>query len=688
MCLDAKGRVLSVPPVKPAPRPAAAPERSVPTPGRTPGQWDVLRKPNTLWGAAWALLALGLTAYAYKRLYAGELADPDAMDYAQIARNIVSGHGFATGILRPLALSVVVTPQDGTTPEVSRAPLYPLVLMLSFALHGGHGGGNIVVLTSLLFFLLSAFAVYRLAATLFPAAGQPWLALLSAGLYVLGGSALGYAVAGLPVSLATLLASSLLIALHRAHETGGRAAPPVQLLAVGLLLGFCYLVQYSLLILAIPTLVYVFATRAPARAWRGVGLCVLGFLVVTLPWLVRNAVVSHGNPFFTLLMYGVMADTSEYPGASTIYRSVSPAETPFSFFFSHLPEMAVKIGRGLYYDQAHLSDAFTIWTLAPALASLLWRFGDVRINVLRSYAAISLFLIALATSLFAPSMQALAPFAPVVTVLGVGFVWDVMTQQRWQSFSQRAALWAWGSVVGVGLLGALSGHGAAALNPVQGGLNLIANPLPKSGLNAKVHTEVASGAILSDTPWEVAWRSQVPAVWLPRDNQAYEAVVSALAAQKGSPLAPTALLLTPEVSAYSADGEANAWLLLAGHPQAWDEHAQAIKDADRLPQVLQARIAQAQKQMAAGRLTMTPDQLQQQIKQAQTSLPEAIKNQKDQADQVFDDNYGSISEVLSDFVTDPRVLQATEANGAPSTLFLRRSYLKSLKAQPENGPGL
>ena len=39
-------------------------------------------------------------------------------------------------------------------------------------------------------------------------------------------------------------------------------------------------------------------------------------------------------------------------------------------------------------------------------------------------------------------------------------------------------------------------------------------------------------AVISDTPWEVTWRTGLPAVWLPAENDAFQAVASQ-AAQSG-----------------------------------------------------------------------------------------------------------------------------------------------------------
>jgi hypothetical protein len=643
--------------------------------------------PALLWGSVWALTALLLALYAFKRLFPGDLTDGDAMDYAQIARNITNGHGYATSILRPLALSGFVSPDPHagyTTPDISRPPLYPFLLMLAFVAHGGHGGGNMVVLTSLLFFLASTAGVYFLAWTVLPAEGRPWTLLLAMGLYILSGTALGFATAGSPVPLMALVLSLFLAALFRSYEASGRLVSTWQVAGVGMLLGLCYLGQYSLLLLLPTTLVYIFASRAPARAWTGVGACTLGFLVVTLPWLYRTAQVTHAGPFFTLLDYGIMTGTMEYPGQSSVYRGVLPVDTPFTFFFPHLLEMLKKAGLGMAYYQAHLSEAFPILVLVPALASLAWRFSDIRVGVLRTYLAISLFLLAFASAFFTPAMSILAPFAPALIVLGVGFVCQLMLRQQWRVFSQRLVLWGWGGLMGLGLVCALDGHSGQTINPIQNGIRALVQPPLQPSL-PPVSAEylrrgIAQGAVITDTPWEVAWRSQLPAIWLPRDNQAYEAVIRDRTGSGGK-VPAMCLLLTPNIAAYSAPGEAGPWIALARDPQALAHRALNMRNTGRLKTVLNARIALAQKLIDSHdpSFAMTQDELDRQVAQVNAALPTALKNARAKVQAQYDDTYGPISEVIADYHYDPRLLpQQQEPTGAPSTVFLRNDLWKSL----------
>lgn len=659
-----------------APRPADAP-------GRLP---NAQRSQTLLWGVAWALATLALAAYAYKRLFAGDLVDPDAMDFAQIARNWGSGHGYSTSIFRPLALSGFVapaTPDAVTVPDISRPPLYPFLLTVAFAAHGGHGGGTVAALTSLLFFLASAVAVFFLARRLFPQEGQPWLALLSAGLYVLGGGALGYAVSGLPVTLATLNLTLLLITLHWSHEVGGRAVPPARCFVVGMVLGLCYLTQYSLLLLVVPTLVYIYASRASSRAGLGVLAGAVGFFVITGPWLVRNALVSHGNPFFTLLLYGLMANTPDYPGPTTIYRSAVPTIGLFSYFFSHLSEMVRKAGQNLYFYQTHLLDVFSVFIIAPALAALLWRFPDPRVGVLRGYIAVCVLLLVVVTVFFAPSMQILAPFAPVLCVLACGFVFGLLSQQKWQPSSQRIAIWGWGILVGIGLLASLTIRDVATLNPVQQGITMIATGIdpPFEAALAKLEADqkkpgitpaklqatnqliqdvkrnklLAHRTVITDTPWELVWRLQDrSALWLPRDNETYEAIV-ARSATDSEKVTASSILLTPNLSAYNATSdEVSSWVNLAAEPK------------------LQASLNAAPKQVA--RITKVPPALVQRGYTLQTYRSALLKQTQDQ----YNSAVGPISEIVGDYSP---VLRQLEDNPRPlfSTVFLRRDIVETLK---------
>ena len=625
--------------VPPVARPARRPVRTASP--RTPQEGRFL-----LLGAVWALAILALTVFSYKRFLppGSVLTNPDAMDFAQIARNIAAGHGYATSILRPLAVTGF-TPLDsaGTAPDVSRAPLYPLLLMLCAVAHGGHLSDNVVLIVSLSLFLATVFAAYRLARLLFPAPEQAGIALLSAGLYGIGGEALGFALLGLPVALATLMVTLLLIALYRAMDVPGRPAGIGSAILVGVLAGLCYLTQYSLLLLAAPALVYLFFSRAPERAWAGAGAGALGFFVVTGAWMARNAHLSHGDPFFTLLFYSLMDQSADYPGYSTIYRSAAPPVGPLIYFYTHLPDMIAREGRGLTFYRDTLLQVFNVFLLAAAVASLLWRPPDARLNALRGYAAFCLLALILVTALFAPDASVIAPFAPIVIVVAVGYVFSTVAAQNWETLLQRTAIWTLGLLVGLGALIQFAGRKPMMPNPVSNGIGQV------SALGLK-----ANQAVISDTPWEVTWRTGLPAVWLPADSTAFQAV-TAQAGQSGVTI--DAMLLTPLLSSYDlGNGEASAWVALSKNPLA----------ADKQPQIAQAAANYVRKSVP-GLSGATTDQL------ARTAQYQQVYGYYLSH---FDPELGAcgpISDVMATFgAANPRDPSVPEFDNFPSTLFLRR----------------
>ena len=68
------------------------------------------------------ILLLGLYNH---RMVAG-LISPEAMDHAQLGRNLLAGHGFTTHILRSLALTDSANPL--AQPDLTHGPLYPFLL--------------------------------------------------------------------------------------------------------------------------------------------------------------------------------------------------------------------------------------------------------------------------------------------------------------------------------------------------------------------------------------------------------------------------------------------------------------------------------------------------------------------------------------------------------------------------------
>ena len=78
--------------------------------------------PNWLIPVGLFAIPLLLFAIYFKTMFVG-LVNPDAMDFAQLARNLGAGKGFTTYILRPLALDGRINP--GRMPDMTFASANP-----------------------------------------------------------------------------------------------------------------------------------------------------------------------------------------------------------------------------------------------------------------------------------------------------------------------------------------------------------------------------------------------------------------------------------------------------------------------------------------------------------------------------------------------------------------------------------
>ncbi|MSU27894.1 MAG: hypothetical protein EXS27_08265, partial [Pedosphaera sp.] len=77
---------------------------------------------------AFLVLAVGYDLRAFKNF-----SNPDAMDAAQVARNVAEGKGFITQFIRPVSLYLVGQKTGAASltnahPDLANAPAYPAVL--------------------------------------------------------------------------------------------------------------------------------------------------------------------------------------------------------------------------------------------------------------------------------------------------------------------------------------------------------------------------------------------------------------------------------------------------------------------------------------------------------------------------------------------------------------------------------
>jgi hypothetical protein len=108
--------------------------------------------------------------------------------------------------------------------------------------------------------------------------------------------------------------------------------------------GLAALTHYLLFFPAAAVFIYLAVSRR--RKERALLLFALGFLLVLLPWMLRNFHWGR-NPLFTLYWYEALAGTASYPGDS-VWRSMTAATMgPLEFIFLHPIQVANKAMSGL-----------------------------------------------------------------------------------------------------------------------------------------------------------------------------------------------------------------------------------------------------------------------------------------------------------------------------------------------------
>ena len=251
------------------------------------------------------------------------MATSQAMDQAQIGREILRGNGWSTKLIRPLAIGELQRGEKPVTPgiwlDTYNAPLPPLVdaAALALPLLGSgetkpvdylNSGDLAISITSMLLFVCSVAVLYLIALELF----DQRLALLACGLVLLCNMMWQYSLSGLPQMLLLLLFHLTIYALIRAKKAqylGGRFK--LWLAAAGS--------GFGLLALSHALTIWIFAAALAAsilwykpRRWAAVIL--LGvFLALYTPWLVRNYTVC-GNPYGLALHS--LSDGAGYTGSA------------------------------------------------------------------------------------------------------------------------------------------------------------------------------------------------------------------------------------------------------------------------------------------------------------------------------------------------------------------------------------
>ncbi len=250
-----------------------------------------------------AVVAVITLALIYMFNFRG-LATAQAMDQAQIGREIASGNGWRTNVVRPRAVGQLQANGKDVLHQIwldtYNAPLPPLVDAIALRPVKSHWvfsshdliyiGDQAIATMSILLFLGSVVLLFFIARRLF----DERLALLACGLVLLCDALWQYSLSGLPQMLLLFLFNATVYALVRAVEArsgGGRTW--LWLAAAGAGFGLLALTHALTIWMFLGALIVCVFFFQP-RGWAAL-IVLITFLVIYTPWLLRNYIVC-GNP--------------------------------------------------------------------------------------------------------------------------------------------------------------------------------------------------------------------------------------------------------------------------------------------------------------------------------------------------------------------------------------------------------
>ncbi|MCX6887098.1 MAG: glycosyltransferase family 39 protein, partial [Verrucomicrobia bacterium] len=496
------------------------------------------------------LLALALTSVGYNWFSYRNMATQEAMDSAQLARNISEGKGFSTQFIRPYSMALVMkqrisksgTAADlalvkGDHPDISNPPLYPLMLagfmkVLPFKFdipqnpNGVWGGDKfkfrhqpdmLISLINQVIFLVCIYIVYRLGKRLFDELAAYFCALIMLGTEVFW----KFSVTGLSTMLLMLLFLGVVWMIVLVEEEGrepkhGPGRLLVYAALAGLFVGLCGMTRYSFLWMIVPVTAFL-AAWGGNRRWISCCVAIAVFLGVSTPWMARNVVLS-GLPLGTstyTVMDSAPTSTMKYV-EHRLQRSLEPTPTfnPQSILLK-----LVRQSRGVISND--VPKFAGNWVAGLFLLALMMNFRSPAISRLRIFMAGTLLLMILIQALGYTQLSEDMPefnsenllvvLAPLVILFGVAMFFTLLDAIELPIPELRPVI-----LVSFGLLLCLPM--LLTLLPPRATVPLVYPPYYPPEFQKTAAFTKTNELTMCDVPWGMAWYGRRQSVWFPADG--------------------------------------------------------------------------------------------------------------------------------------------------------------------------
>jgi hypothetical protein len=497
-----------------------------------------------------AVLALVLRydVQAYRNL-----ATPEGMDAAQLARNISEGKGYTTIFIRPLSLYLVQKHNEAGArlaltntnaspdfarirsahPDLANPPVYPVLLAGLMKILPFHyavdvkkpfwsDNGNfsryepdfLIAVFNQILLVAAVVLAFFLARKLFDT-GVAWLtAILMFGCELLW----RFSVSGLSTLLLLVIFLGLTRCILKIEEMAREPQPRANWLlglavAAGVLTGVGALTRYAFGWAIIPVVLFLILFSGPKKVLHA--LAALGaFALVLAPWVIRNFAVS-GTPFGTA-GFAAAETTALFPQFQ-LERAIHPDFRNLHLLIPYLHKLT---DNGLNILTNVLPRFGGSWATLLFWAGLLLSFRSVAVRRMRYFLLFCLGTFVVVQALGQTQLSVESPevnsenllvlLAPLVFIYGVSFFLTLLEQMQLPAFQLRYVI--------------IGGFILITCLPMRVLLQAKTSPVAYPPYYPPEIQQTAgwmkeSELTMSDVPWAVAWYGQRQCVWLTLNTQ-------------------------------------------------------------------------------------------------------------------------------------------------------------------------
>ncbi len=455
------------------------------------------------------------------------LKTEEAMDYAQLGRNMSLNNGMVTKCVRPLTMWKMgqqnpnEDPQIGNHPDLYHPPAYPAVLAVGFKFFTMIGIDPfeisprsrvatmpaeqwVILPVNHLFTLLTGWIVFALGKRLF----SREIGFLGMTIYFLSNLVWKDSISGLNLSMASFFIAAsfhaMVVSMLNRRDKESTAAWAIPFIFSTVFAAIAFLTRY-ITCAAVPGIA-LFAWLMSGRFRGGTRFAVVFvvlYMMMVSPWLYRNVKVC-GNPL-GMAAHTALADTDKYPGKQ-LDRQLHP-----EFSFKQTSDQ-LKEKWGLNYRENHASILPGLGggvLMALFVTTFFYSFVRPQVNYLRWGLGVSLLLTLFIAGFFSESsIMMIHAFWPFVILYGLAFFYILI---------DRLDLGARLYTLGLKCL-------IVVLSAIPFGLTLMpphaSNPYPPywPPLISQVSSWLTPREVIcTDMPWATAWYGDRVSILLPKD---------------------------------------------------------------------------------------------------------------------------------------------------------------------------